>query len=321
MKRKCTIGKTPTPNKNYPFSVSSFVADMRIADQLLLSPEIDPAIKKRIRESFLINASPVSDYFFTGTDQEVWKIEKDFPNIAPPYELFFLDFVAPEKIVSKVYGIVEWGEHRPTAWGLLCQGMDLDKADDKQAKELKARGARWVLDIHLFFRIEKGDQIRCFGPIWQTQILVQDNGEALLTPDGSDVQMIGMPIGGSMQMIKNRAQRTGETLQECAMAMREDLGPNLQTGLLTLSFLHCKNVAVRVEEDTLSELTYHTIDIASMKRVLKDEGQSDTIGTKRALHICRGHFRHYTNGRKLFGKVEGTFWTPMHSRGIVKDLE
>lgn len=55
-----------------------------------------------------------------------------------------------------------------------------------------------------------------------------------------------------------------------------------------------------------------------MKKVLRTEGQSETTGLKRALHICRGHFAHYGDDKPLFGKYTGTFWRPMHARGKVE---
>lgn len=41
--------------------------------------------------------------------------------------------------------------------------------------------------------------------------------------------------------------------------------------------------------------------------------------TKRALHICRGHFATYTEDKPLFGKYAGTFWVPQHMRGHRKN--
>ena len=40
---------------------------------------------------------------------------------------------------------------------------------------------------------------------------------------------------------------------------------------------------------------------------LEREGDIQHIGLKRALHICRGHFKDYTIGKGLFGKVRGCF--------------
>jgi hypothetical protein len=64
---------------------------------------------------------------------------------------------------------------------------------------------------------------------------------------------------------------------------------------------------------------YHTINIEPMKKVLRTEGQIESQGLKRALHICRGHFSTYSEERPLFGKVAGTFWIPAHVRGEAKE--
>jgi hypothetical protein len=33
------------------------------------------------------------------------------------------------------------------------------------------------------------------------------------------------------------------------------------------------------------------------------------------MHICRGHFRDYREGKGLFGKYKQLVWTPMTVRG------
>lgn len=105
--------------------------------------------------------------------------------------------------------------------------------------------------------------------------------------------------------------------------------------MLTLSFLHCKNVTVerkpgmhatrqarreaqrRGDADPVS---FHVLNIEPMKKVLATEGDVGHNGLKKALHICRGHFANYGEqyGKgKLFGKYEGQFWVPSHVRGDI----
>jgi hypothetical protein len=98
-----------------------------------------------------------------------------------------------------------------------------------------------------------------------------------------------------------------------------------------LSFLHCKNVSLtpvapdarlnreRGRHGMKPFVRFHTIDIEPMKKVLRGEGGSETNGLKKALHICRGHFATYTDDKKLFGRVTGTFWKPSHVRGSIKE--
>jgi len=67
------------------------------------------------------------------------------------------------------------------------------------------------------------------------------------------------------------------------------------------------------------------LEIEPMKKVLKSEGNIDEVGLQRALHICRGHFKDYSNGKGLFGKHKGLYWWDSTVRGtesegkIIKD--
>jgi len=96
---------------------------------------------------------------------------------------------------------------------------------------------------------------------------------------------------------------------------------------LALSFAHCKNVKIidqvtplkvakkRIANGKPVGVTYKTLVIDGMKETLRTEGGSAHNGLKKALHICRGHFATYTADRPLFGKITGTVWKPMHTRG------
>lgn len=112
---------------------------------------------------------------------------------------------------------------------------------------------------------------------------------------------------------------------------RDSANSMLFPALLTLSFMHCKNIVhEEVEPDRQINrerrraglrpfVRYHTINIEPMKRVLKTEGNIETEGLKRALHICRGHFATYTDtflGRQLSEPI--TIWKPAHVRGSAK---
>lgn len=44
------------------------------------------------------------------------------------------------------------------------------------------------------------------------------------------------------------------------------------------------------------------------------EGRSGELGLRKALHICRGHFKHFED-KPLFGRVRGTFWWGSMVRG------
>jgi hypothetical protein len=91
--------------------------------------------------------------------------------------------------------------------------------------------------------------------------------------------------------------------------------------------MHCKNVDVRSVDppERLSKkherrygrpLTrYHVLNIEPMRRVLTSEGEAQTKGLRHAMHICRGHFKTYTEEAPLFGRHTGTYWWESEARG------
>jgi hypothetical protein len=95
--------------------------------------------------------------------------------------------------------------------------------------------------------------------------------------------------------------------------------PNfLRPALLAISFCHCKNVTIKAEPFAPKVLAkrrrrygewtpnaIHTLQIEPIKKVLHESGGT---GLKNQLHICRGHFADYREGRGLFGKHHGIYW-------------
>lgn len=97
---------------------------------------------------------------------------------------------------------------------------------------------------------------------------------------------------------------------------------------LAMTFSHCKNVdyyershppklqKANIKRGKIPQETYKVLDIGGLVRQAKEqsnrEGRSERA---QALHICRGHFKTYTEENPLFGKHTGTYWCPMHKRG------
>lgn len=95
---------------------------------------------------------------------------------------------------------------------------------------------------------------------------------------------------------------------------------------LTNSFANCKNAIVEAEQRSLRvgkgrhkqkhEVTVHTLRIDGATSILREGGElrADGGGLRRALHLCRGHFKDYRNSG-LFGKYKGLYWWPESRRG------
>lgn len=109
---------------------------------------------------------------------------------------------------------------------------------------------------------------------------------------------------------------------------------------LALSFMHCKNVILCTNEPStklqkarerrgkLPFFTFKTLEIKPIVKILKEEGESETKGLKHALHICRGHFKDFSQGPGL-GRTHahGLYWWDSQIRGsrevgaVIKDYK
>jgi hypothetical protein len=109
--------------------------------------------------------------------------------------------------------------------------------------------------------------------------------------------------------------------------------PLLQPCLMTICFLHVKNITMERMEPPKPLVkkamkrygeplcTYHVLKIQPFKKVLETEGHVAQTGIRHALSICRAHFHHYGEqfGKGLlFGKISGTFYIPSHIRGSIE---
>lgn len=383
---------------------------VRFYDMLMRSQNISQAFKNELKNALVIEASNVAEYYWSGSDQEVWTIEKDFPNLAPPFPKFFIECKAPSKIVSEKYGELPWYDFMPRYWGLLCTGVDTSKieiptfatseeqeqfmqdtirrrgtqlqlistfidelhsrygstvmlediagelppmqraalaeynglevmyklaqaGDWEKIRErlVEARSAyRWVMDMQIVLDI--GDGI--WGPLWQWHVLIKDDGSVAYDESTKLPQVNSRPLGDlertAYEMIHDKDTGSIDALE----TMHDQCKPYADCAFLAISFLHCKNVvldkvtparhvvrnksAKRRGEKDFQPVTYHTLDIRPMKAILEKEGGASPSGngTARALHICRGHFRHYKDGRGLFGRPQGgTYWVAQHVRG------
>jgi hypothetical protein len=96
--------------------------------------------------------------------------------------------------------------------------------------------------------------------------------------------------------------------------------------MLAISFCHCKNVVMksevippkvlkkRAKANKPAVTKFYTMQIQPMRKILHDAAEAGG-SLQKALHICRGHFKDYRDGRGLFGKVQGLFWWEQTLRG------
>jgi hypothetical protein len=290
-------------------------------EELIKHPGVKEPLLGILRDAIVIKADNVADYFFSGNDKDVWDITTDFPNIAPPFEKFYIEFGAPEYL-SLPNGKTEIipSEFRDMRFGLLFVVQDAQKSDHPGAIKSIEKGLRWLVEVILF--LESDGELMFYGNRYPYMMSWQMG----IGADGSIWK--NEKIGPFYWL--NIPKETYASMNKEGKRIFDIRGRNfnqelLSIALLTISFMHCKNVqliaggpgTIKGKRNRYGpKIKYYTLEIEPMKTVLKTEGNSETIGLKRSLHICRGHFKDYRE-HGLFGKFKEVYWWDSQVRGNI----
>lgn len=271
---------------------------------------------KKYAFSFLptfVKADDVAQWYATGTEKEMWK-DSDFPNVAPPFERLWIEWHFPTTFNSEGT-VVNYPDAAGVDAACLMAYFPFDEAvhvvkSEDQSVKLWAKSppstAKWV----------------CFASIYVRQHRdVQDAGSMYFWIDAA-----GKKLHSVVTKTKDNSDASVNAVQVL-----------MHVPLLSVSFMHCKNVRLVSASSNRKKpkpnankehcIRFKTLEIDPMKRILATQGRSAETGIQHALHICRGHFRNYEEGKGLFGKYHGTYWVPSHEKGnpdlgaVVKDYQ
>lgn len=266
----------------------------------------------------VINVDNVADYVLSGTDQEEFGWD-DYPTMAPPFASFWMEYRTPSRMVSvdptpeaklRKDGSLST-EHMPRSVGALVMAEDVPEESELR----RTTGARWAVNAVMAHEFVKGEVV--FPTLWLGYGVRVDGSVC----DKDVMALIGANPDRQLLL-------TAET--EAAVA------ESLRAGMIPLHFatslMHCKNVELhddppppklsrRWEKKHGSpKVTVKTLHIEPMRRTLNSEGRAGTLGVKKAMHICRGHFKDYRESG-LFGRHKGIFWWDAYVRGDSKSGE
>jgi hypothetical protein len=245
------------------------------------------SILRNLKAAVPIRIQNVADYLFLETDQYDFDLGGDFPNVAPPWPVFFMSYRMPPYLRRK--GGLEPNVGAGREYGYLFVA-EQDTATDG-----------WVVKTRQF--VESVTQ----GSIWY------------VSKDGQLLSAHRKPLerGSNAHFIFTPIQRwpEGDWVAPAQFGASEFFAP-----FLAICFCHCKNVDILSEPvppkvKAKRERTYgwttdawHMLKIEPMRKELASEGAEQPGGLKRSLHIMRGHFKDYREGRGLFGKTHGMWW-------------
>lgn len=268
----------------------------------------ESAVKDGLKKSFVIKAQNVADYFYQESSSEIWDISRDFPNIAPSMPFLWFEWKFPESIRSKEK--FEDLDCVGLPFGALICSRDLKNNPEFDKEELIAAAGEPVRWVCMGLMFSKGPRNK---PLWMGSLnwLVTEEGHlALKTKEPLATYNPTLIPSGADE------RSAGNVLKSM-----------FYVPYLTLTFMHCKNVNVTRGENWPQKLQkarekrgkpplfrWHTLVIEPAKKIIASASNGDTKLTPKALHICRGHFKDFSD-KGLFGKYHGMYWWPMHARG------
>ena len=200
----------------------------------------------------------------------------------------------------------------PNDLDMKAWGVRLKRIHDPENRNPHEPDDAWVIEATLFAEWRSGEPV---GPVGRYLIPLDVEGHARL----GDGDGYGSLFGGVMEL----AGMPDDAREESHQLLLRPLA----VALLTISLMHCKNVDA-VDIDPPAKLSkkfrrehgtpltrYRVLNIDPMRRVLSRDGHAESEGLRHALHICRGHFKVFTDTTPLFGKHTGTYWWAEQLRG------
>jgi len=281
----------------------------QIDAELVRSKIVDHSSRNVMTQAEVFYVDNVTKYYYQIAKQDVW-YAKDFPNVAPPYPAFWMETRRPDYMRSEDGTIIRldrfWDQ-----WGALFLASPFQHEEAEMAvhngiaKEDLPK-IRWVYNILPFFN--RAGLIE--GPLGIIRTFVYYNGQMHVDKDTS-IWCSVFPF----------VHRQGGWLLDNSVTMHPFY--------LALSFLHCKNVQMKTTDlkgtplaksrvkkhGVPGALKFHILEIDAITKILNEMGRAGSEGLKHALHICRGHFKTYTEDAPLFGKHVGTYWWDNRVRG------
>jgi len=243
----------------------------------------------------------VAEYYFMS--EQRFNLS-DFPNLAPPFGFMYFEYAQPryyhdgKQLVESDYS----GRQ-----GVLFMSAEISDIEaSPHVRKMKGFGAKWAIAIVEFCEYPKNTPHISPG----AEIIYVDYRGRYVSPDPTS---------------KTESTNFTEEWLTVDDELRDGFGSIRRPALLATSLMHCKNVKTvpRGKGTTPGKrnhnpckFTYKVLDIEPMKQVLRTEGKSESVGLRRALHICRGHFKDYTE-HGLFGRNKGIYWWDSAVRGNI----
>lgn len=118
--------------------------------------------------------------------------------------------------------------------------------------------------------------------------------------------------------------------KESILGMLKEQALNLKLLEHSLKLINCKNISSEIihppaalnkkrrKQGKQPIFDYHVLNVVVPSAKKGYQGKTEPLSHNR-VHLCRGHFKEYTEEHPLFGKYTGLYWWQPHVRGQNKD--
>lgn len=249
-------------------------------------------LKSEIGEYVLVNIQNAVDYFLKCREEEVTYFYKEFQKCFSPWDKCILSFKYPDYTYSKEMGVsITPKKLKGREFVILCRATNNDKRKD--------------LLITYFVETDYG---------------FKDMGGSYHTFD-SKLNIVPEYNEDGGHLIKVLVDVNDEDFLEMKEFITAILAPS---ALYAFTFCNCRNVVKkqnnypinlikrRKRENKFPITRFYTLEIDGKTRSNASKNNGEW---KNSLHICRGHFKNYTEESPLFGFYVGTVWCPQHLKG------
>lgn len=283
-----------------------------------------------------VDITPVAKWFYRDNEQENFRVDEDFPRVAPPWPATWIEFVPPNSVNNQgdIKENVFQGVKRFGAYIIGAEvGRDLEGREHPVFKLLRASNREIDIAKRKMEKFRANEDAR-----WWMACQFFAGGKNFVKHIGGCIDFLdedGKIMEGDSRLVMPgeeayKAMKAGMVSENKVAHMLNSTSFPFFFGI---SLCHCNNVEVgedgpaqAVRENRKSKgqnpgQTFKTLDIEPMKEKSASSSSGGDPSVSRALHICRGHFKTYTEDAPLFGEHTGTYWWPMHTRGSAENGE
>ena len=314
----------------------------RVLDQILTPDGIallpHPSYVNALRQAVPVIGDEAARYYFEESEEEHWDQIEAIRNVAPPFDLMWIEYRAPKFIRSNVYGITHWPPKQYTQSGILFTHTAPDAFPSRFYQDF-SRDAHWIVQADIWRTNPLGaGLIDSETPVLQWTFFYAVGSDGRLLPlenaplpdqlPGDSPEFAGQP--GLFKSVPSKLSSDVFDLRDLnspAVAQRYGIlssgfVPDINVGLLALYLMHSRGAqlktqhipaAVRKKRERRGRaegVVYKVLDIGLPMRQSLKEAKREGQGLEHALrtHLRRGNFAVYTPERPHVSGYVGSMW-------------